>query len=162
MQRAPAVRFPARRPCTLGWWLGLIWVFGAVACAWWCFQSTGWTWRHSVGAAAVLLGGMLAAASWRQLFTGELHWDGLQWWANSGAGVLAGQDPCAVHPRICLDAFNLFLLRLDALEGGRSHWCGLRRADDPSAWGDLRRALYSSGAAFGNPPAAPDTGMGAN
>jgi len=63
---------------------------------------------------------------------------------------------------MCLDLAGLFLLRLDRLEGGAPRWCGLQRADDPPRWGDLRRALYSSGTASGNPPAAHDTGTGAN
>ncbi len=111
--------------------------------------------------AAVLLCGVGAAASWRKLYTGELHWDGQQWWAEPTASTSV-EDASAVHPRLCFDAFNLFFLRLDVPGGGRSQWCGLQRVDDPALWGDLRRALYSSGTASGTPPAAPDTGMGAN
>lgn len=141
----------------------LVWLCGAMACVWWSFQSSQWNWRYAVGAAAVLLCGVAAGASWRGLFTGELHWDGQQWWAESTAPAHAGsQEPSAVQPFMCLDLAGLFLLRLDRPKGGARRWCGLQRADDPARWGDLRRALYSSGTASGNPPAAPDTGTGAN
>lgn len=82
----------------------------------------------------------------RAFVTGQLHWDGVQWWwdQEQGSPVPSDTRP-AGWPRVVLDVqWGMLLLFVDPGSVRRYVWAQ-RGAGDAVRWGDVRRAVYAPG-----------------
>ena len=136
MHNAPAVSFPVGRSRFQAWFLGLAWLAGAAACAYWSSGLDSAGWRHGLALAMPLGAGVAAWAGWHRRVGGTLQWDGLCWRLDSLPGHLA------VH----LDFQNFLLLSLRAEKRG-VRWLWLDRCATLGHWQAFRRAVYSNAAA---------------
>lgn len=130
MHNAPSVNYPVGRSRFAGALAAVAWLLGGLALAGWALQAAGPGWRHALGLAAWLAGGLLAGLAWWRSPAGELAWDGGQWsWAGGAV---------AAPPRVVLDLQHRLLLQL-----ANAQWLWLERDRDPPNWDALRRAVYS-------------------
>ena len=133
MQNAPAVTYPVGRfrwralpvlalSCLSGGAL-LLWSLWAAASVWQVVGGCAW-----LLAVAVNVSG---SDRWRWL-----RWDGNDWWASDARG----RERAVAGLEAGLDLRTALLVRLGGVPGG---WVWLCRKAEPSAWGELRRAVYS-------------------
>lgn len=142
-RHSAALRYPVQR----SWWLrGLWWCLvllgGGILIAW-ALAGSGdgvacWM-RWGGGAGVWLLCASCAEYGVRCQPQGDLHWSGLGWvWESDGQSL-----PLLGAPVVVLDLQSLLVLRWPGVERHRL-CCVLQRDWSPHAWGDVRRAVYSS------------------
>jgi hypothetical protein len=94
------------------------------------------------GAWAVACLAVLAGAlGWRlsALPSMRITWSGARW-----SLAVAGADACDTSaPQVMLDLGRWMLLRIRPLDGGRTRWAALARADAGASWQLFRAAVYS-------------------
>ena len=88
----------------------------------------------SIGAAAAYWG-------WARSKTGNLRWDGDDWWAELQIGAAVSPPELVTDLRVQFD-FQVFLLIRISSAGGDSQWLWLDWWTQRSHWGALRRAVF--------------------
>ena len=128
----------------LGLWLAGL----ALVLAWHALtQASGW--RLGAGCSAVLLAGLGAGLSWKNLVRGQLAWDGEVWrWADERCHSAMAEHELSV----VADFQRCLLLRLED-PAGASLWLWAERPSLPEHWLDLRRAVHSPRKSSGALPA---------
>jgi toxin CptA len=151
MHAAPSVSYPVGRAAWAARLYAAASLLGFAAVIAWSVQSSAFGLRQAIGFAAVLACGCLAARDWLRSASGELRWDGVEWWWEEGADLVSGQ------PAIALDLQSRMLLRWSA-DGGGTRWFWLERKAKATDWEALRRAVYSRASTpvppAGEPPPA--------
>lgn len=88
---------------------------------------------------SVLLAGLAARTSWKNLPSGQLAWDG-EVWRRESPGYQTG---LAEHEMsVIADFQHSLLLRLEN-QAHASLWLWVEKTAMPERWLDLRRAVYS-------------------
>ena len=142
MHNAPSVTYPVGR-LFLERAVTLALVGLALAATVTMVVAQPWGW----GPALTLCSGLLAWAVQRRspwLSSGDLSWDGKEWWLSREVASPAGRI------RVEWDLQGFLLLRFEPLTEEVSHrpwvaggqWVWLARQSDPATWADLRRAVY--------------------
>lgn len=156
MHSAPAVTYPVGR-CHIQTYLTLaLWGLGTVVCVLWIRVAGRIGWPQGLAVSLGLLTGALALRSLLMAPEGSLRWDGQQWTWQTGRGSLSG----TVRPTLDLQRWVVLEFRPQA---GRSIWLWVARANEPTRWDALRRALWSRvsrAAAVGHADGVPDAGQG--
>lgn len=141
-RHSPAVRYPLRRSRVLGCcWAGLLLLSGAVLLAWGCWGAGEGSARWLRWGVALLLWWVCMALGWQALRRqplGGLYWNGAAW-----AWERADQTLILQTPVVVLDQQWLLVLILRDAQQQPQRFV-LQRDWAPSAWADVRRAVYSS------------------
>ena len=96
-------------------------------------------WRLLLAGFSVLLAGLAARITWKNLPDGQLAWDGEVWrWESPGYQAGAGEHALSV----IADFQQRLLLRLEN-QAHASLWLWVEQNAMPERWLDLRRAVYS-------------------
>lgn len=96
-------------------------------------------WRLLLAGFSVLLAGLAARITWKNLPGGQLAWDGEVWrWESPGYQTGAGEHALSV----IADFQQRLLLRLEN-QAHASLWLWVEQNAMPERWLDLRRAVYS-------------------
>lgn len=142
-RHSPALHYPLQPSRFLHrlWW-GWLLLSGGVLLTWLGVGAgLGAAFGVRVGG-TVVLWLLCAGSAWYGLQrqpSGYLHWSGQAWtWENNGK-----TRPLQGAPVVSLDLQVLLVLSWQD-EQGRRWRCVLQRDWAPQAWGDVRRAVYSS------------------
>ncbi len=138
MHQAPTVDYPLGDARMLRHLIAAVWLLVLLVDLAWLYQVQGEGWRVWFGLGSTLVIGLLARRYWPGGGRGSLRWDGTNWcWQGEGQGHLG-------HPEVQLDLQSRLLVRWSPVASGRSAWFWLDSAADPSAWLDLRRAVFAA------------------
>lgn len=143
MKCAPACSFAVGRSNFKLYFLGVVWLLGAVVCIVWWRLAVSSDWRTIVVLAAIILS--LTTALWAasQGTQGSLRWDGKAWWFGPAkpSTALESERPCT--PTVHFD-FQVFMLVSLQIDGAKKSWLWADRAGALKAWHGLRCALYAA------------------
>jgi hypothetical protein len=133
------VVFPLGRSSFLRGVLLVFWVSGLLSVLLWWNVMRQFDWRLLLAGFSVLLAGIAARITWKNLPGGQLAWDGDVWrWESPG--YQTGESEHALS--IVADFQQRLLLRLEN-QAGASLWLWVEQNAMPERWLDLRRAVYS-------------------
>ena len=143
-RHSPAVHFPLRLSAQLraGWW-GMLLIGAAVLLAW-MYSGAGdaasYLWRWFMAVTVWILCAWCSHCALQRQPQGALHWSGATWsWINNVEQVHGLRGV----PVVVLDMQWLLVLKFaDARQ--QTQRFVLQRNWAPQAWGDMRRAVYSS------------------
>lgn len=146
---APPVTYPLGRSYFLGGLLLALWLAGLLLALVWDALTQASGWRLSASCSAVLLAGLAAGLSWKNLPRGQLAWDGEVWrWESECRHSAMAEHELSV----VADFQRCLLLRLES-QAGASLWLWAEQPSLPERWLDLRRAVYSPHRSCGALPA---------
>lgn len=139
LHSAPPVTYPLGRSRFLACLMCAAWCLTGLLMLAWGVLAAAADMRPWLGAAALVIAGLVMARGWQRSPLGQLCWDGQGWtWESqvyrSGATLDA--------PKVALDLQGAMLLRLDN-PAGASWWLWAERAAAAPLWLDLRRAVYA-------------------
>lgn len=142
-RHSPSVHYPIRRPFFWRKVLLVVWCIACVGLLVWLLQDSnqrGQLWVKVVAAGLALgLAAFGIRKSWHDAVCGYVCWDGRAWYWQDGAGVNS-----AVHTvQVLLDLQTVMLVKWVTVDGRRCDgW--VHQLESTDAWGDFRRAVYSS------------------
>ena len=136
---APPVVYPLGRSPFLGGLMLVFWLAGLVSVLLWWNVMRQPDWRMLLAGSSVLIAGLAARITWKNLPGGQLAWDGDVWrWESPGYQTGVGEHALSV----IADFQQRLLLRLEN-QAGASLWLWVEQNAMPERWLDLRRAVYS-------------------